>query len=136
MNGDNLPDDLHRWKWAVTFTGGMVCTHCGYIGADVRPDWSPHVNKRHILISGRSLERSINFALTRIVPPPGVQIDPRQRPVVVVDPLAGQGPGIGGLKEQSRSLHCRFWCLASSSFFALRGLSRRRRAHRDIASIR
>jgi hypothetical protein len=25
----------------------MVCSQCGYIGADVRPDWSPHVNKRH-----------------------------------------------------------------------------------------
>jgi uncharacterized C2H2 Zn-finger protein len=26
----------------------MVCTKCGMIGADVRPDWSPHVNKRHV----------------------------------------------------------------------------------------
>jgi uncharacterized C2H2 Zn-finger protein len=24
----------------------MVCTRCGMIGADVRPDWSSHVNKR------------------------------------------------------------------------------------------
>jgi hypothetical protein len=54
-----------------------------------------------LLMSGRSLERPINFALTRIVLPQGVQIDPRQRPVVVVDPRAGQGPGIGGFKEQS-----------------------------------
>jgi hypothetical protein len=23
----------------------MVCTRCGMIGADVRPDWAPHVNK-------------------------------------------------------------------------------------------
>jgi hypothetical protein len=26
----------------------MVCTRCGMVGADVRPDWSPHVNKRQI----------------------------------------------------------------------------------------
>jgi hypothetical protein len=26
----------------------VVCTQCGMIGADVRPDWGPHVNKRHI----------------------------------------------------------------------------------------
>ena len=26
----------------------MVCTCCGMIGADVRPDWSPHVNKRRV----------------------------------------------------------------------------------------
>ena len=25
----------------------MICTQCGYIGADVRRDWSPHVNKPH-----------------------------------------------------------------------------------------
>jgi hypothetical protein len=27
----------------------MVCTKCGMIGADVQPDWSPHVNKRVLL---------------------------------------------------------------------------------------
>jgi hypothetical protein len=26
----------------------MVCSRCGCRGADVRPDWSPHVNKRHV----------------------------------------------------------------------------------------
>ena len=26
----------------------MVCTRRGMIGADVRPDWGPHVNKRHV----------------------------------------------------------------------------------------
>jgi hypothetical protein len=26
----------------------MVCTRCGMICADVRPDWSPHLNKRHV----------------------------------------------------------------------------------------
>ncbi len=54
-----------------------------------------------ILMSGRSLPRPINYALSRIVPPPGVVIDPRKRPVVVVDPRAGQGPGIGGFKAES-----------------------------------
>jgi hypothetical protein len=24
----------------------LVCTRCGMIGAEVCPDWSPHVNKR------------------------------------------------------------------------------------------
>lgn len=54
-----------------------------------------------ILISGRSLPKPINFSLSRIVPPEGTVIDPRKRPVVVVDPRAGQGPGIGGFKAQS-----------------------------------
>jgi Protein of unknown function (DUF3141) len=54
-----------------------------------------------LLMTGRSLPKPINFALARIMPPPGVEIDPRKRPVVVVDPRAGQGPGIGGFKAQS-----------------------------------
>ena len=54
-----------------------------------------------ILMSGRSLPRPINYALSRIVPPPGVVIDPHKRPVVVVDPRAGQGSGIGGFKAES-----------------------------------
>ncbi len=54
-----------------------------------------------VLVSGRALPRPINYFLSRIVPPPGVKVDPNKRPVVVVDPRAGQGPGIGGFKTQS-----------------------------------
>jgi len=53
------------------------------------------------LMSGRSLPRPINYSLLRILPSPGVALDRRQRPVVVVDPRAGQGPGIGGFKAES-----------------------------------
>jgi hypothetical protein len=44
MNGDGFPDDLP----IRSLCDRMVCTVCGMIGADVRPDWSPHVNKRHV----------------------------------------------------------------------------------------
>jgi len=54
-----------------------------------------------VLMSGQSLSRPINFFLLRIVPPQGVELDARKRPIVVVDPRAGQGPGIGGFKAQS-----------------------------------
>ena len=54
-----------------------------------------------VVMDGRSLPRPINYALWRILPPLGVAIDPRKRPVVVVDPRAGQGPGIGGFKAES-----------------------------------
>jgi hypothetical protein len=33
--------------------------------------------------------------------PKGVEIDPKRRPFVVVDPRAGHGPGIGGFKADS-----------------------------------
>jgi len=54
-----------------------------------------------VLMSGRSLPKPINFSLSRIVPPAGITIDSHKRPVVVVDPRAGQGPGIGGFKADS-----------------------------------
>ena len=54
-----------------------------------------------VVMSGRSLPRPMNYLLLRILPPPGSTIDPRKRPVVVVDPRAGQGPGIGGFKAES-----------------------------------
>ena len=44
MNADWLADDVP----VRSLCARMVCTRCGYIGADVRPDWSPHVNKRHV----------------------------------------------------------------------------------------
>ena len=53
------------------------------------------------MIDGRTLERPVNYALARIIPPKGVEIDPRRRPFVVVDPRAGHGPGIGGFKADS-----------------------------------
>ena len=54
-----------------------------------------------ILVSGSGLKRPINYSLSRIVPPEGAIIDPRKRPVVIVDPRAGQGPGIGGFHRES-----------------------------------
>ena len=57
--------------------------------------------EHEVLMSGLSLHRPINYSLSRIVPPPGVAIDTCKRPVVVIDPRAGQGSGIGGFKAQS-----------------------------------
>ena len=54
-----------------------------------------------LLMDGRSLARPINYTLSRILPPQGSTTDPLKRPVVVVDPRAGQGPGIGGFKAES-----------------------------------
>jgi hypothetical protein len=54
-----------------------------------------------VIMCGRSLPRPMNYTLLRVLPPPGIATDPRKRPVVVVDPRAGQGPGIGGFKAES-----------------------------------
>jgi hypothetical protein len=42
LNADWLPDDTVL----LTLDPRMVCTKCGLIGADVRPDWSPHTERR------------------------------------------------------------------------------------------
>ena len=55
-----------------------------------------------LIVDGRQLERPINYMLLRIKPEPGVRIDPKKRPFVIVDPRAGHGPGIGGMKESSQ----------------------------------
>jgi Protein of unknown function (DUF3141) len=64
----------------------------------------PHVLqfKAELVRDGRMLERPVNYALTRIVPPPGTKIDPSKAPIIVVDPRAGHGPGIGGMKHDSQ----------------------------------
>src|SRR5580765_3698599 len=64
---------------------------------------APHVlsYEAEIVIDGRTLERPVNYALARIIPPKGVDINQRRRPFVVVDPRAGHGPGIGGFKADS-----------------------------------
>src|SRR5215475_4988977 len=63
----------------------------------------PHVLEyaAELVLDGRNFERSVNYLLVRIIPPPGVKIDMRRRPFVVVDPRAGHGPGIGGFKADS-----------------------------------
>jgi Protein of unknown function (DUF3141) len=63
----------------------------------------PHVlhYDAELVCDGRKLERPVNYGLVRIVPPPGVDIDPTRRPFVIVDPRAGHGPGIGGFKAES-----------------------------------
>jgi pimeloyl-ACP methyl ester carboxylesterase len=53
------------------------------------------------VMDGRTFERPVNYGLVRIVPPAGAPVDPTKPPIVVVDPRAGHGPGIGGMKPDS-----------------------------------
>jgi len=54
------------------------------------------------IMDGRTLERPVNYALLRIVPPKGVTVDAKRRPYVIIDPRGGHGPGIGGFKDDSQ----------------------------------
>ncbi len=54
-----------------------------------------------LVMNGLELERPVNYALLRMLPPAGVESDARMRPFIVFDPRAGHGPGIGGMKSDS-----------------------------------
>src|SRR5690348_925845 len=54
-----------------------------------------------VIMDGRRFDRPVNYGLVRVRQPQGVELDPKKRPFVVVDPRAGHGPGIGGFKADS-----------------------------------
>ena len=64
---------------------------------------APHVLEYEVelVVDGRTLPRPVNYALARVIPPAGVEIDLKRRPFIIVDPRAGHGPGIGGFKADS-----------------------------------
>ncbi|MCF8210836.1 MAG: DUF3141 domain-containing protein [Rhodoferax sp.] len=54
-----------------------------------------------MVLDGRTLSPPCNYALLHLLPPETMPVNPKLRPVVVVDPRAGHGPGIGGFKFDS-----------------------------------
>jgi hypothetical protein len=64
----------------------------------------PHVLKfdHELIMDGRKLPNPVNYGLVRIIPPAGTKLDPEKHPIIIVDPRAGHGPGIGGMKHDSQ----------------------------------
>jgi pimeloyl-ACP methyl ester carboxylesterase len=55
-----------------------------------------------LVLDGATLAEPCNYALLRITPPADMPpVNEDSRPLVVVDPRAGHGPGIGGFKHDS-----------------------------------
>ncbi len=55
-----------------------------------------------MVMDGRELGRPVNYALVRILPADDLEIDPKRRPYIIIDPRAGHGPGVGGFKDDSQ----------------------------------
>lgn len=53
------------------------------------------------VLDARTFEPPANYALLKILPPPDQPADSSRRPVIMLDPRAGHGPGIGGAKRDS-----------------------------------
>src|SRR5271166_4137558 len=92
---------LDAWQRSILFLD--VLRQRGNIARDHNARVAPNVLSftPEVLLDGRTFERPVNYGLVRIVPPPGTKIDPTKRPFIVVDPRAGHGPGIGGMKHDS-----------------------------------
>jgi pimeloyl-ACP methyl ester carboxylesterase len=54
-----------------------------------------------VILEGRTFDRPVNYDLARIKPRKTDKIDPEKQPIIVIDPRAGNGPGIGGSKRDS-----------------------------------
>jgi hypothetical protein len=67
INGDWLSDETP----VRSLCSRMVCTRCGIIGADVRPDSGPHVDKK----------RMCNYSETRLQQSDQIHVDLCHRPV-------------------------------------------------------
>jgi pimeloyl-ACP methyl ester carboxylesterase len=96
------------WEYAVdtwqrTFLFQDVLRKRGNDFIEHRKQGSPPVLtfKYKIISDGRTFDRPANYALARVFPKSGKPHDPTARPVVIIDPRAGHGPGIGGFKEES-----------------------------------
>ena len=89
------------WQRSVLFLD--VLRQRGNIYREQQQKSAPNVLEFDVELvkDGRELSRPVNYGLVRIIPPKGLKTDATKRPFVVVDPRAGHGPGIGGMKKDS-----------------------------------
>lgn len=99
--GDAVDYAVDFWQRSLIFLD--VLRRSGNQQAEMtsRPVNAVLIYDYEVILKGDSLPRPVNYALVRVVPPKGTVIDQTKRPVVVIDPRAGQGPGIGGFKPVS-----------------------------------
>jgi len=89
------------WQRSILFLD--VLRRRGNIYREQQEKIAPNVLnfEPELVLDGRTLPKPVNYPLVRIVAPKGLATDPAKRPFVVVDPRAGHGPGIGGMKDDS-----------------------------------
>ncbi len=92
---------LDAWQRSILFFD--VLRQRGNIYREQQAKTAPNVLEfdAELVLDGRTLPRPVNYGLVSITPPKGMKTDPAKRPFVVVDPRAGHGPGIGGMKKDS-----------------------------------
>jgi hypothetical protein len=101
--GGNPIQDYWIDAWQRTILFLDVLRHRGDTYSERRQEIAPNVLLfgYELIMDGRTLPRPVNYALVRIPPPDGRKENPLKPPFIVVDPRAGHGPGIGGMKQDS-----------------------------------
>jgi len=97
-NGDYFTDALQR---TFLFLDTLLDRGNNYI--EHLQQGTPDLLKfaHAVVLDGQHLSEPCNYALLRLIPPDDLPVNPLARPVMVVDPRAGHGPGIGGFKLDS-----------------------------------
>ena len=92
---------LDAWQRSVLFLDVLRERGNTYLEQSLKA--VPHVLTFEVEVvrDGRTLPRPVNYVLVRIVPSIDAKVDPTKAPIIVVDPRAGHGPGIGGMKQDS-----------------------------------
>ena len=54
-------------------------------------------------MDARKFERPVNYAIMKIIPPPGVRVDPKRRPYIIIDPERGVVRVLAALKTTRKS---------------------------------
>jgi hypothetical protein len=92
---------IDAWQRGILFLD--VLRQRGDTYAERTRQIAPNVLRfgHELIMDGRNLPRPVNYMLVRVPPPDGRKEDPLKQPFVVVDPRAGHGPGIGGMKQDS-----------------------------------
>ncbi len=96
--GDYFTDAAQR---TVLFLDALLARGNSYIENLEKGTPSLLKFNSEMVLDGRDLSAPCNYALLHLLPPDSMPVNPRLRPVVVVDPRAGHGPGIGGFKFDS-----------------------------------
>lgn len=55
-----------------------------------------------IIMDGRDFKPAVNYMLLKILPPEGTVLREEHAPIIIIDPRAGHGAGIGGFKPESQ----------------------------------
>jgi hypothetical protein len=92
---------LDAWQRSVLFLD--ILRRRGNIYWEHNAQAAPNVLHfgAELVCDGRTLPRPVNYLLARIPAPEGISADETKPPFIVVDPRAGHGPGIGGMKPDS-----------------------------------